>query len=82
MANIPKLAIQSICFNIYNSKYDVISIIFLLISKKSLQYNTNSEKDLSLERIEELQNNPYYIDTKELEQQLKAKQLLFETIPY
>ena len=33
-------------------------------------------------RKRELQESPYYIDTKELEQQLKAKQLLFETIPY
>ena len=33
-------------------------------------------------RTKELKAKPYYIDTKELELQLKAKQLLFETIPY
>ena len=31
---------------------------------------------------EELQDSPYYINTKELEQELKALQMLFEVLPY
>ena len=31
---------------------------------------------------EDLKEKPYYINTKRLEQQLKAKQMLFETMPY
>lgn len=39
-------------------------------------------KNFFKKRGKELNESPYYIDTKELEQQLKAKQLLLEAMPY
>jgi hypothetical protein len=55
-----------------------IEVLFMGCEAYFLALVTNFFK----KRKEELQESPYYLNTKELEQQLKAKQLLFETIPY
>lgn len=56
----------------------LIEGMLVAIELKILYYKT----DFFENREEDLNEEPYYIDTKRLEQQLKAKQILFETMPY